>query len=114
MKYIVFACLFFFSQTLFAQDSKESAASPSEQPTVKIIKLKITGLTCNGDMKDIQKQITELKGVEYCQPARKPSATTMFEVKFNPSLVSEKDIRNAAENTPGCSDPESRPYKVKS
>ena len=103
-----------FTTSIVAQDARDQSISTTAAPVESTIKLKITGINCGGDIKDIQKQIAELKGVTSCVPARKPSATTIFEVKFNPALVTEKEIRSAVEGTAGCSDPESRPYKVKS
>lgn len=107
---VFFSVLLNFSAS--AQDFAQSSVS-TESKTANSIKLKITGINCSGDIKDIQKQISELPGVTNCEPAKKPAATTVFQVTYNPALVTEKQIRAAVESTAGCSDPESRPYKVK-
>ena len=81
--------------------------------TTQTIKLKVTGVGCANDCKDIQKSVTLLNGVASCTLVGKPAANSVFEVTFNPAVVSEKDIRSAVEGTGGCSNPDARPYKVK-
>lgn len=96
--------LFFVSNTVFAQttDAKQ----------LKSATIKVKGVTCSGDLKTIAGNVEKLDGVASCV-ADKPGATTVFEVKFNPSLVTEKQIYAAIEGTEGCKDPKDRPYKVK-
>jgi copper chaperone CopZ len=105
------ASVLFISASSSAQNTKEQPQT-SQIQTVKI-KLKVSGITCSGDIKDIQKAVTELKGVADCKPVGKTAATSAFEVSFNPAVISEKEIRSKMEDTPGCDDPEARPYKVK-
>jgi copper chaperone CopZ len=105
--------LSFISIGVFGQDTQDKIQTDVQTQSVKTVKLKVTGLTCSGDLKDIQAEVTKIKGVISCLPAKKPSATTSFEVKYDPALISEKEIRAAIEGTAGCSDPDSRPYKVK-
>lgn len=95
----------------FSQVPQETPAPAG--PSLKTIKIKVTGITCKGDCKDIQESIGKLNGVTATQQIGKPAATSMFEISFNPALVTEKQIRQSVEDTPGCDDPEKRPYKVK-
>src|SRR5688572_26420158 len=88
-----------FSSFATAQDAKDETIATTTSQSSNLIKLKVSGLTCGGDIKDIEKQVKELKGVISCVPARRPSATTLFEVKYDPAVVSEKEIRNAVEGT---------------
>lgn len=83
----------------------------TESP-LKSVSLKVKGLHCADDVKTISESITKLTGVNSCT-AGNPGATTSFTVKFDPSRVSETDIRNAIENTAGCDNPQEKPYKVK-
>ena len=54
-----------------------------------------------------------MNGVTSCKQVGKPTATSVFEVIFNPAIVTEKEIRKAVEDTPGCDNPDEKPYKVK-
>lgn len=76
------------------------------------VKMKVKGVTCAMDLKTISNNVEKLNGVSSCVPG-KQGATTGFEIKYNPALVSEKEIIAAIENTSGCEDPNDRPYKVK-
>lgn len=108
---LVFVCAFFSALCSVAQTSKEEPAAPAQ--TLQTIKLKVSGITCGNDCKDIQKVVSKMNGVSSCKQKGKPSATSVFEVVFNPAVVSEKEIRKVVEDTPGCESPEQRPYKVR-
>jgi len=97
---------------LFARAEKSFSFQQTEQPK-QTIKVKVSGITCSGDCKDIEKSVSRIKGVVACKQVGKASATTMFEVTYDPSLISEKEIRKAVEDTPGCENPSDRPYKAK-
>lgn len=92
-----------------------TSAQTSKPPgqNLQTIKIKVTGITCKGDCKDIQESVAKLSGVTATSQIGKPSATSVFEITFNPALVTEKQIQKSVEDTPGCDDPEKRPYKVK-
>ena len=112
-KYIValFILISVASTRTFAQNSPETAQPASQN--LQTIKIKVTGITCKGDCKDIQESIGQLKGITATKQIGKPAATSIFEITFNPALVTEKQIQKSVEDTPGCDDPENRPYKVK-
>jgi copper chaperone CopZ len=76
------------------------------------IKIKVKGVTCNNDLATLSNNVKELKGVADCKPG-KAGAVSVFNVTYNPALVSTKEIYAAFENTGGCSDPNDRPYKIK-
>ena len=102
-----------FNFTSTAQTSTEPIATLAQGPAMQTIKLKVGGITCSGDSKDIQKEVSKLNGVLACMPRGKASATSIFEITFDPAKVSEQAIRKQVEATPGCTDPNDRPYKVK-
>jgi copper chaperone CopZ len=81
--------------------------------TDSTITVKVKGVTCSNDLKTLSDNVMELKGVRACKPG-KAGPTSVFKITFNPALVSSKEIYKAIENTAGCSDPDERPYKVKS
>ncbi len=113
-KLFSFVILFIFSfVTVSAQTSNQEAVAVTDKQQTQTIKIKVAGINCSADCKDIQNTVAKMNGVTACSLKGKPGATTAFEVTFNPSLITEKDIRTAVEGTPGCSNPDSRPYKVK-
>ena len=92
-----------FSQTTNPNQAKDST---------KTIKLKVKGITCSSDLKTISANVEKLTGVSSCK-AGKMGTTSSFEIKFNPILVTEKEINKTIENTGGCENPNERPYKIK-
>ncbi|RYZ56539.1 MAG: copper chaperone [Sphingobacteriales bacterium] len=102
-----------FGQNAAAQSATAPSATQSASQTESKIMVKVSGITCGGDLKDIQKAILKVNGVTACQPARKASATSVFEVTYQPSIATEGEIRKAIEATPGCSNPNDRPYRAK-
>jgi len=113
LKYIVASVIIIGATAISAnaQTSKETTQPASQ--TLQTIKIKVSGITCSGDCKDIQKSVSKLSGVTATKHIGKPAATSVFEITFNPALVTEKQIQKAVEDTPGCDDPAERPYKVK-
>ncbi|MES2653244.1 MAG: heavy metal-associated domain-containing protein [Bacteroidota bacterium] len=98
----------FSAQIAYAQ----TAPTPEQTITIKTAAIKVKGITCSNDLKSIAGNVEKLKGVNTCKPD-KTGPTTKFEISFNPLLVSEKEIFAAIEATPGCQNPNDRPYKVK-
>jgi copper chaperone CopZ len=76
------------------------------------INVKVKGVTCNNDLTTLSTNVKALKGVTECKPG-KAGAVSSFSITYDPSLVSTKEIYAAFENTGGCSNPDSRPYKIK-
>ncbi len=83
-----------------------------EANAIKISAVKVKGVTCKNDLLSISASVEKLKGVSTCK-ADKAGPTTTFQIKFDPALVSEKEIFAAIMDTPGCEDPKDRPYKIK-
>jgi len=111
MKYLKSIVLAFFvlaatTNNVFTQSTTQNS------DTTKTITIKVKGITCSMDLKTIATNVEELKGVSSSEPG-KMGATSTFEVKYNPALVTEKEIHSAIENTGGCKNSKDRPYKVK-
>jgi len=92
-----------FSQTAISNQTTDS---------LKTATVKVKGITCSMDLKMISANVEKVKGVSSCK-AGKQGTTTTFEVKYNPALVTEKEIFAAIENTGSCENPDERPYKIK-
>lgn len=96
--------------TMSAFSQTENNIQPTD--SLKTANIKVKGITCSMDLKMISANLEKLNGVSSCI-AGKHGTTSTFEVKYNPLLVSEKDIYAAIEGTGSCENPEERPYKVK-
>lgn len=96
-----------------AQNAKDTSTAAVQTQKLQTIKLKVGGITCSGDCKDIQKVVGKMNGVTSCKQIGKPSATSVFEVSFDPAVVSEKEIRIKIEDTPSCDNPNEKTYKIK-
>ena len=77
-----------------------------------MIKVKVKGVGCSKDIKSIAASVKELDGVQSCEVGKK-GATTTYNVAYDPSMVTKRQIEDAIEDTPGCKNPNDRPYKVK-
>jgi copper chaperone CopZ len=95
--------------TTFAQSATEKE---QVSDTTKTLTTKVKGITCSTDLKMISAKVEKLKGVSTCK-AGKTGPTTTFEIAYNPTLVTEKEINAAIQNTGSCENPDERPYKVK-
>jgi len=106
LKKLVIAVLIF---TVIGNKSFALNTKPLTDSTVTI---KVKGVTCSNDLKTLADNVKQLRGVSDCKPG-KMGPTSVFKITYDPALVSTKDIYKAIENTGGCSDPNERPYKVK-
>ena len=107
-KKLLFAFFLFVacSNKSFAQNDKNAS------DTATTITIKVKGVTCSNDLKTLATNVKDLRGVSDCKPG-KAGPVSEFQISYNPALVSTKEIYKAIENTGGCSDPNDRPYKVK-
>jgi copper chaperone CopZ len=90
----------------------QTTASDPKSDTLKTATIKVKGITCATDLKTISANVEKVRGVSSCKPG-KQGPTTSFEVRFNPSRVTEKEIFATIENTGGCENPDERPYRIK-
>ena len=92
-----------FSQTTNTNQTTDS---------LKTATVKVKGITCSMDLKMISANVEKLNGVSSCKSG-KQGTTTTFEVKYNPALVTEKEVFTAIESTGSCENSNERPYKIK-
>ncbi|MCG9910702.1 MAG: hypothetical protein MH137_05305 [Flavobacteriales bacterium] len=113
MKFIKSFFLAFILLTATAKFAFTQIPTPIQNSdSLKIASVKVKGITCSTDLKMISANVEKVKGVSSCK-AGKQGTTTTFEIKYNPTIATEKDIFSAIENTGSCEKPEERPYKVK-
>lgn len=103
---IIFVC------TTQSATAQTATAAIIEATTIKTSAVKVKDVTCKNDLVSITESVEKLKGVSTCK-ADKTGPTTTFQIKFDSSLVSEKEIFAAIMATPGCENPKDRPYTVK-
>ena len=111
MKFIKLFVLAFI--VLTAATSITLAQSTTQKTdSTKTVTIEVKGINCSMDLKMIVANVEKIKSVSSCK-AGKMGTTSSLEVKFNPALVTEKEIHTAIENTGGCENPDERPYKIK-
>lgn len=110
LKVIIVAFVALFATTNVAYSQTTSTDQTTEN--LKTLSVKVKGVGCSTDCKTICSNVEKLKGVSSSTTVKK-GATTTFEVKYDATLVTEEQIHAAIENTGGCTNPNTRPYKVK-
>ncbi len=111
LKYSLFALFFVIAGTGITFSQTTTAASETNDNTT-IATIKVKGVGCATDLQMICTNVEKLKGVSSFK-STKQGAVTTFEAKYDPALITEKEIHAAIENTGDCTNPEARPYKVK-
>jgi len=106
---IIFA-LIGLSTTAFSQSTENESIPATDSLKTTIVKVK--GITCAMDLKTISGNVEKMQGVSSLVTKRQ-GATSVFELTYLPTAVSENEIFETIENTPGCEDPNDRPYKIK-
>ena len=116
MKYFIAICLSLglvlsLSNTASAQATATTIANAAST-TVQSLTVKVTGVGCSTDIRTIRSEVAKLDGVSACEVAKR-GAVTRFVVQFDAAIICEEDIYRAVEDTPGCKNPNDRPYRVK-
>jgi copper chaperone CopZ len=87
--------------------------SKTSNPNDTTVTVKVSGITCSGDLKMIADNIEKMKGVSSCKQVGKMSTSTSFEIKYDTEKISYAEVVKAIEGTASCDHPDQRPYKVK-
>lgn len=113
-KAVLFACaiLFTVSKTGYSKTQRSQELTSSVKDTM--VTVKVTGITCSGDLAMIANHVKKLNGVTSCKQVGKSSAVSSFEIQYDPSKTTYLSLIKAVEATPSCDYPDKRPYKVKS
>lgn len=81
--------------------------------TLKTATIKVSGISCNGDMPLIKKKLINHDGIDEVSFAEAKSGAVTFTVKYHSSITTEKKIREWIEAAPSCDNPNLYPYKAK-
>lgn len=95
-----------FTGTSAAQTTSANAADTT-------VTVKVAGITCGSDLPLINNRVKKEEGVVECKAVGKASASTTFEVTYDPAVISHKEVVAAIEDAPSCDFPDQKPYKVK-
>lgn len=87
--------------------------SKNSNPNDTTVTVKVSGITCAGDLKMIASNVEKMNGVSSCKQLGKMSTSTSFEVKYDTAKLSYAEVVKAIEGTASCDHPDQRPYKVK-
>ena len=110
-KSILLVCGVVFATSNLAQ-AQAIVGSTTTETSIVTSSIKVNGVGCSSDIKSIIKNIASINGVSKCELGKK-GATSVFNVSFDAAVVDVADIHTAIEDTPGCKNPNDRPYKVK-
>ena len=105
-------CFMAFSSNNAIGQTQTANSETIEANAETTLTVKVKGVGCATDIKMIRDNVEKLDGVSKCEVVKK-GATTSFNVTYVPELVKEESIHAAVEDTPGCENPNDRPYKVK-
>ena len=105
---LAFAIIIAYTNITFSQ----STNTPQQSSTIITSIVKVKGITCSKDLTMISDNVKKLNGVSSCEVVKK-GTTSKFRIKFDPRLITEKEIHTAIEGTGSCKNPNERPYKVK-
>lgn len=110
-KAVIAVCsIIFISSNTYAQTSAKLSQIKGKDSTITI---KVSGITCAGDLKMITNSVEKLSGVTNCKQVGKMSPNSSFAIQFNPLKVSFVALVKTVEATPSCDYPDQHPYKVK-
>ena len=113
-KAMLCACVIFFAVSITGYSQTQGSQEQTSSLNDTTVTVKVTGITCNGDLAMIADHVKKLNGVTSCKQVGKASAASSFEIKYDPSKTTYLSLVKTVEATPSCDYPDKRPYKVKS
>ena len=93
--------------------SSQSVTGQSTSDSLKTASIKVSGITCNGDMPIIKKKLINLEGTESVTFTEAKNGVVTFTVEYHTSVITEERILKEIEAAPSCDNPNSFPYKTK-
>ena len=95
-----------------AQDGN-TASTTEDNIKDTTITVKVSGVTCGGDLPVICKYVQAEKGILEIKSVGKPAAVSTFEVKYDPAVITFEQVVAKLEDSPSCDAPKTKPFKVK-
>lgn len=101
--FLLLVCMLTYANT-FSQTATDSLLTT---------KIKVSGITCNGDMTVIKKKLINREGIDEVTFTEAKRGEVTFTVKYHSSITTEKKILEWIEAAPSCDNPDLYPYKTK-
>jgi len=105
MKFLILALVAVFSCTL------SHAQVPVD--SVRVAELRVSGITCTGDLPIIQKNLVNAEGVDEVNWSPLEKGEAVARVSYHPALIEEKELLRLVESAPSCDAPGEFPYRAK-
>lgn len=111
---MLFACVMLFAVSITGYSQTQNSQRQTSSVKDTTVTIKVTGITCNGDLAMIADHVKKVGGVSDCKQVGKASTASSFEIRYDPSKTTYASLVKTVEATPSCDYPDKRPYKVKS
>lgn len=93
-----------FSTLSYAQVSEDST---------RVAEVRVSGITCAGDLPIIQKQLVNAEGVDEVSFAPIENGESVARITYHPAFIKEKELLELVERAPSCDTPGEFPYRAK-
>lgn len=90
-----------------------SVYAQSQSDTLKTVLVKVSGISCNGDMPLIKKKLINQEGIEDVSYSEASNGKITFTILYHSIATTEEKIKQFIESAPSCDDPNTFPYKTK-
>jgi copper chaperone CopZ len=83
------------------------------EDSVRVADVRISGITCAGDLPIIRKQLVNAEGVDAVAFSPIEKQESVARITYHPALIGEKDLLRLVERAPSCDAPDEFPYRAK-
>lgn len=91
----------------------DSVKAQAVNDTLKSLTIKVSGISCNGDMPLIKKKLINQEGIEDVSYTDASNGKVTFTILYHSIATTEEKIKQFIESAPSCDDPNTFPYKTK-
>lgn len=105
--------LYFLLINLAIIGGGKSVFAQAQTDTLKTVIIKVSGISCNGDMPLIKKKLINQDGIEDVSYTEASKGKVTFTIQYHSVATSEEKIKKFIESAPSCDDPNTFPYKTK-
>lgn len=83
------------------------------EDSIRVAELRISGVTCEGDLPIIRKQLVNAEGVDEVAFSPIEKQETVVRITYHPAFLGEKELQRLVERAPSCDTPGEFPYRAK-
>lgn len=88
-------------------------AAAQAPDSLKTAIITVGNLSCNNDMPTLKKQLLNQEGIDEITFTAIQNGKSEFTILYHSSATNLEQIERCIEATPGCDNPNTKPYKVK-